>query len=471
MILRARTFSRPVLSLPIPASLACLLVLFLVSACGSHESASSQSGSISFAVQKPTAQAYRGLAQAAMFDCAQHDIESVEARVEDVQGNIVATGGPWACDTGEAILTDVPAGENYTVIVSLRNSSGVVMFEGIVSGITVLAGVTTDAGSINLGYANRPPILSVPTAVRHVTTNGTLAFGVSATDPDGDNLTFDIGDLPYDVASSQYWTGVDFAPDPLNPDADIFTWDLSLLDIGAGEYTVLIRVTDDGTPRMTATKWVTIQVYDTDTGELDGYYPPILNRISLPSAISVNVPVQFTVTATNRNSEGDITYSAQEIPDKSSGLSEYFDGNTHQFQWTPEAQGNYWVRFVAAFSVGAYSLTDYEDVLFTVGDVDRPPRLDPLGDKKFEYNELHQFVVTADDPEFDPITYAAYYVPAAAAPQPVSAIGAAFDPETQVFSWQPDEGDIGHTYTIRFRAQDGSGAYDVQDVDISVVNE
>ena len=94
MISHARTFFRPVGSRPIPASLACLLVLFLVSACGSHEYTSSQSGGISFAVQKPTAQAYRALAQAAMFDCAQHDIESVEARVENAQGDIIATGGP-----------------------------------------------------------------------------------------------------------------------------------------------------------------------------------------------------------------------------------------------------------------------------------------------------------------------------------------------------------------------------------------
>lgn len=441
------------------------LVLILVSACGSHGTSSSQSGGISFTLKNPSAHSQAAFSQAATFACARHDIQSVEARVEDAQGAIVASGGPWPCDTGEATLENVPEGENYTVIVSMMNSSGTVVFQGSASGITVLAGYTTDAGSISLGYANHPPVLTVPSDVQHGAPSAALAFSVSASDPDGDNLSFDIGNLPINAGTGGYFTGVSFVQ--TSPSVYNFTWN----SLQLGEYKILIRVTDDGIPRMSTTQWVTIQGYDSDPSVLDGYYLPILDPIPLPSPITINNPVQFTVTGTDPNSDHTLFLSVQTIPGKTPVTNYSFSMESQIFTWTPTTNGNYWLRFVATTNYGTIR-TDYEDVLFTVGDINRPPRLDTLGNKKFQYNELHQFVVTASDPEYDLITYTAYYLSAAGAPlQPVSTIGASFDPATQVFSWTPSEAYVGDTVTVRFRASDDSGEYDVQDVDISVVNE
>lgn len=449
---------------------ACLLLL-LMSACGSQGSSSdTQSGSISFVVQNPSAQAHSSLSQAATLSCSRYDIETVEARVEDADGNIIATGGPWPCNTGEAIMTDVAAGENYTVIVSLRNSSGVVVFQGSTSGVTVVPGVTTDAGSISLSYANHAPVLDIDSTVVHATPGGTLTFDISATDEDGDNLTFDFGNPPKDIWSPyNYFTGVSFSQATAN--TCTFSWTVPT-DIIQTEYPVLIRVSDDGLPHITTTQVVTIQVYSSAIS----VYPPILDPITVPSPIAVGDTIDFTLGMNDRNSFSGLEnpYSAEAISGTSlPDLSTYLDSSTGEFDWTPAAEGNYWIRFSVSLASAwdGADLSDYEDVLFTVGDINRPPRLDPIGDKKYQYNETHQFVVTATDPEYDPITFAAYYIPAVAGPQPVSTIGATFYPDTQVFSWQPDEGDIGHTYTIRFRATDDSGAYHYEDISISVVNE
>lgn len=457
--------NRGLLPLSLPA---WLLLLLLVSACGSQGSSSdSQSGSISFAVKNPAAQASSGFSQAAAFNCSRYDIESVEARVEDAEGSIIAAGGPWPCNTGEAIIPDVPAGENYTVIVSLRNSSGLVVFQGITSNIKVLPGITTDAGSINLSFANHAPILSVDSTVVNVNAGQTVTFDVTATDEDGDNLTFDLSNYPKSIWSDySYFTGVSFS----QTDADTYTFSWTVpTDITTTEYPVLIRVTDDGLPRLTTTQVVTIRVlYEGDIN----VYPPVLHPIALPSAIAAGATVDFTLATTDRNSIPlSPAYSINAISGTASAITEYFNDATGRFTWPNSVTGNYWLRFSVAYDFDGAFLVDYEDILLTVGDINRPPRLDPIGNKKFQYNETHQFVVTATDPEYDPITFEAFYISAGAGAQPVSAIGASFDADTQVFSWEPDEGAINHTYTIRFRAMDDSGAYHYEDISISVVNE
>jgi hypothetical protein len=77
--------------------------------------------------------------------------------------------------------------------------------------------------------------------------------------------------------------------------------------------------------------------------------------------------------------------------------------------------------------------------------VNRPPVLDPIGNKTVNEGELLQFTITATDPDGDALTYSASSLPT----------GARFDPSTQTFSWTPDCAQAG-SYFVHFEVTDGN---------------
>ena len=106
--------------------------------------------------------------------------------------------------------------------------------------------------------------------------------------------------------------------------------------------------------------------------------------------------------------------------------------------------------------------SDSEEVTITVGDVNRPPVLNPIGAKTVEEDQLLEFTITASDPDGDALTYSAGNVPA----------GASFSADTQTFSWTPDFGAAGN-YSVTFTVTDsGTPAQsDSEIVIIDVLNE
>lgn len=78
-----------------------------------------------------------------------------------------------------------------------------------------------------------------------------LSFSVSASDPDGDSLTFSASDFPDDATF-------------LN---QVFEWDTAMTD--AGTYQVTFKVVDDGVPSMEASETITITVSQFEYG-MDG---------------------------------------------------------------------------------------------------------------------------------------------------------------------------------------------------------
>ncbi len=82
-----------------------------------------------------------------------------------------------------------------------------------------------------MGDINRPPVLA-PIGDRSVAEGVELTFTVTASDPDGDNVTLSTGSLP---------SGASF-----DAGSGIFSW---TPDFGqADNYTVLFTATDDGSP-------------------------------------------------------------------------------------------------------------------------------------------------------------------------------------------------------------------------------
>lgn len=85
----------------------------------------------------------------------------------------------------------------------------------------------------------------------------------------------------------------------------------------------------------------------------------------------------------------------------------------------------------------------------------RPPVLDPIGNKTAPKNALLQFTVTASDPDGNPLVYSASNLPA----------GASFNAATRTFSWTPAA--AGTFPGIRFEVSDGS-LTDSEDIAITV---
>jgi subtilisin family serine protease len=91
------------------------------------------------------------------------------------------------------------------------------------------------------------------------------------------------------------------------------------------------------------------------------------------------------------------------------------------------------------------------------------PTLGRIGNKTINEEQLLRFTISASDQDKDNLIYEAFSLPA----------GAAFDPDTRTFSWQPSYHQQGN-YTVTFRVSDGThlqlNPYDAESINITVFN-
>ncbi|MHC4637759.1 MAG: putative Ig domain-containing protein, partial [Planctomycetota bacterium] len=320
----------------------------------------------------------------------------------------VTASDPDAGDTLTYSATNLPIGATFDSLTQVFTWTPDYTQAGSYPGVTftVIDDGTpslndSEAITITVNDVNRAPVLD-PIGDKTVGEGQLLQFMVTASDPDGDNLTYSASSLP---------TGATF--DPLT---QIFTWTPDYTQAGSFPG-VTFTVTDDGTPVLNDSEAITITVSDVNR-------PPVLDPIGNKTA-SEGVLLQFTVTASDPEGHG-LTYSASNLP---TGAS--FDPLTQIFSWTP-AFGQAGSHPNVTFTVtddGTPAESDSEAITITVGDVNQPPVLDPIGNKAVNEGQLLQFTVTASDPDTgDTLTYSATNLPA----------GASFDPLTQIFTWTPD---------------------------------
>ncbi|MCK5699134.1 MAG: hypothetical protein KAH93_04745, partial [Candidatus Aenigmarchaeota archaeon] len=164
--------------------------------------------------------------------------------------------------------------------------------------------------------------------------------------------------------------------------------------------------------------------------------------------------LEFTITASDPDND-DLTYAAENLPDGAT-----FDPEFHVFSWIPDYDqtDNYTVLFTVADN-GDPILSDSEEITITVGNINRPPILNPIGNRTVYEEDLLEFTVTASDPDNDDLTYAAENLPD----------GAPFDPETQIFSWTPDWQSSGEHKDIIFSVSDAAD-YDEELITIDVID-
>jgi len=168
--------------------------------------------------------------------------------------------------------------------------------------------------------------------------------------------------------------------------------------------------------------------------------PPSLNPIG-NKTVTAGSLLAFTINATDSDGNA-LTYSAAGLP---SGA--IFDAFLRTFTWTPaiSQNGSYQMKF----TVSDGSLTDDETIFITVLPINappnRPPTLDPIGNKTVTAGSLLAFTISATDPDGNALTYSAAGLPS----------GAIFDAFLRTFTWTPAISQTG-SYQMTFTVSDGS---------------
>jgi len=279
--------------------------------------------------------------------------------------------------------------------------------------------------TITVGNTNRPPVLGV-IGNQSVDENSALAFSLTASDPDGNNLTF----------------SADGLPEGATLDGANFVWTPDYNQ--ASDFEVTFRVVDDGTPNLADEVIVTITVTNVNR-------PPILATIG-NQVTAEGSALNIALSASDPDNDN-LIFSAIDLPAGSS----FADAN---FTWTPGygQAGSYDVTFRVADD-SEPSMSDEETVTITVDNTNRAPVLYEIGNQSVFEGALVTFNVVSVDPDNNALVCATSELPA----------GATFS--NWEFSWTPDYSQAG-TYPVTFTVTDDGepNLSDEETITITVVN-
>ncbi|MFZ2071212.1 MAG: PQQ-binding-like beta-propeller repeat protein [Halobacteriota archaeon] len=278
--------------------------------------------------------------------------------------------------------------------------------------------------TIAVNTTNRPPILE-PIGNKTVNESNLLEFTINGTDPDEDTLIYSASNLP---------AGVTF-----DPGTRTFSWKPSFEQ--SGTYPDVHFKVSDG--ELADYEDFTIVVNDVNR-------PPELQPIE-DNEINETETLMIDVNATDPDGDS-LTYSCN-----CTDLFTYFSVETGFGHWTIDYDdaGIYYVDF--GVSDGRDGI-DNKTVKITVNDVNRPPMLEPIGNKAVSEGDLLTFIITAADPDGNSLAYSAFNLPA----------GATFNSSTRIFSWIPSSGQTGIYSDVHFEVSDGDELIDFEDITITV---
>src|SRR3972149_551384 len=148
-----------------PYYVLCIILLLFMTACGSNQHASSDTGSISFNLElsRPTTMSRAAAATSANI-CTDYGILYINAKVVNSSGSEVSSGN-WLCSVHQGTIEGVPSGADYTVRITGTLTGGTIAWRGEASGVGVTAGEITSAGIITMVYTGNdivpPEIISI----------------------------------------------------------------------------------------------------------------------------------------------------------------------------------------------------------------------------------------------------------------------------------------------------------------------
>jgi len=209
-----------------------------------------------------------------------------------------------------------------------------------------------------------PPVLE-PVGDLSVAENMLLKLNLMATDASGEPVTFDADGLP--EGAQVFSQGlVKFRP----------TFEQQ------GDYQVTFYAIDAS--GNTDEETVTLTVEDVNR-------KPEL--VAGNQAVAEGGSLVFNISATDPDGD-EVSYTAEFLP-----AGAVFDETTGVFEWSPtlDQGGNYVVVFIA--SDGKEGGADSTHIVITVGDVNRPPEIDPVGDQVVDEGSSLTFEINVSDPD------------------------------------------------------------------------
>jgi VCBS repeat-containing protein len=256
-----------------------------------------------------------------------------------------------------------------------------------------------------------------------------LAVTLSASDADGDTLTYSIVAQPSHGALSGTAPNVIYTPTLNYNGPDSFTY----------------RANDGSLDSNTATVTITVSAVND---------APTLNPIG-GKTVSEGSLLSFTVSGTDPDPGDTLTYSATGVPSWAT-----FTPGTRTFSGTPNysQSGTYTVTFTVTDAGG---LSSSDVVTITVTNVNQAPSINPsIGPRSINENSLLTFTVSATDPDAgDTLTCTTSALPA----------GASFDADTWTFSWTPSYAQAG-SHSVTFTATDLGGLSASESITITVTD-
>jgi len=311
---------------------------------------------------------------------------------------------------------------NYDTGGDIDNPSPAIASDGTI----YIGNINGDFFAIGPGIQpNVPPVLD-PVGDKIINETETLIITLSASDPNGDMLDYSCNrtDLFTDfnpITGTGSWT-------PGYEDSGIYWVDFGVSDGNSGIDNETIR----------------IEVLNVNR-------PPVLHPIGNKS---INETETLIITINASDPDGDVILFSCNRTD----LFTDFNYTTGTGSWTPgyEDSGIYWVDFGVSDANGGIV---NETIRIEVLNVNRPPVLDPVGNKTVTEMETLIITVNASDPDGDTLVYSASNIPG----------GAVFNSTTQTFSWTPTYGQAGIYQDVQFTLSDGE-LIDFENITITVIN-
>jgi hypothetical protein len=190
--------------------------------------------------------------------------------------------------------------------------------------------------------------------------------------------------------------------------------------------------------------------------------PPVIAD-SVPTTISSDEgqPIQLEITASDPDGDPlswEAYYLLQEInTGVLRGLSPAtIDTTTGLFSWTPDMDqaGTYVLAFAVTDPGG---LRDQVLITFQINDVNQTPVISSDALPSYEEGQLIEIIVSATDMDGDVISFRGEDLPTGASFSPATLTYDGDKTYTQTFSWRPTFADSG-SYTMKFYAMDQRGA-------------
>ncbi|MGE4182659.1 MAG: putative Ig domain-containing protein, partial [Limisphaerales bacterium] len=261
------------------------------------------------------------------------------------------------------------------------------------------------------------------------------ALGGEVTDPETQaTLTYTVSNLP---AGAAY-----------DPVTQLLTWRPTFSQ--AGTYSIQFSVANDGDGTAVPSRdqlTVRIDVADTNgTPELD----PISNQF-----VDVGASLTIPIRAIDPDA-GPLRLSVEGLPRNATFVDNNDGTGSIRVLPQPGDRGNYTVTILATDNgngVPAGALTGTTSFILAVRAANEPPVIAPVGDKVALIDQPLVFNVRVEDPDQDPLTFAAENLPAGAAFVGTTVYGVAR------FTWTPTLADAGtHTVTLQVADSGNDGA-------------